>query len=1369
MTSTKHTKAREAYIKRSTLSDYFFTWTNHLIKDYHEKKEIDYNDLIDIPENQMIRKQLGLFSDQLAKSKKDPFYALQRLQLGRFVEIFFLQFSYIFVSLLYIKLMDIFSKEEKTQTLLERGSIAISIILLHLAYIVSCQRFWFRGSVAFFITRKVLISLIFCSVLTQSALTHSFTQNKVNELLKLNSEIDNLKNFYFYSHSLIIAPLSALYVFYCLWDQIGVYLVFGLVTLLGLILFQFVFGNYLLYVKRQYKQKRDERLMYLKEVIDAIRNIKIENKDQYFVQKLIEKKEIEYKVQKKFVLLNSLNTSIYECGGILIALSVLGPYSIYRKLHSRVILTTYSFFHLLSALVTKNINASIKGFIDFKYFKRLIYGYFKKSYPSPTVTLSIEADDNQKDIVNSGIPETSPQYPSELDSPLISLNRNSHPAIPYAIRVEAGTNARFDPNIDDFALVIDKQLEIPKGVLVGVTGKNGSGKSAFFHLILGEMKLVSGNLEVDGSIGFCNQEPFVIRGTLRNNLIFNNEYDTGRYLEALEACELIHDISKLSNLDQAMLGDGGSNLSGGQRTRLAMARAYYSDQDIYLFDDTFSSIDNYISRKIFKNLIREKLQNKTRLLITNNREFLKGCDMVLSLKDGKPLLKWNKRETRIKKKDSCDGYSSVSSLENFPNSSLTSTSDFLTNIEREQNRELEKQRVEQAILHNKAHAPPEKQGGIWQDESLFEYIVKYMGITNIVIITSLIVIEQYVSVSFNFTIKDSDKLVKELGLPGALGRIFQGCITVLLATCLTNIMSDLLLLYRGKKHHDRAVRHILYAPLSYFDKTSIGSILDLLTFDQKIVDEDIPSSLMGCLKGLAKTLTSLCISIYFAPGLVFGAMVFFFVCAFIYRRARLPIQQTIRLKKQYQNELSGFAYSIITGISTIRSYKACGYFKQKLFALLERGYQSELSVQLIYSWMGIHSEFLVHLLLIAVLITMTLSREFDDSSSIMMTCRYLVDLISAFQLAFVLAAHLEGIMFHAKKLIDCRRIIPEEKIFKRLPIKEVVNTKSEIVVKDLTMKYKTDMIRPIGATKKEVEGNWVLKDINFEIKRGEKIGLIGTSGSGKSTLINVLSRLVPYQKGKIYFQGKELKNFHFRETRQLVGYVSQTPQLLPGSVKDNLMCGTDDEISAEGKELLSRFQIDLEQDDLPLHNKSASNNVLHDHDLHYTIRRFQDDCQHHSYPTAAEASADLRRVHSLSRLGEPGRVPRVIQTVSRVTLSNSFSVMDEYTGVLILVAHRLANVMHFDKIYIMKDGEVIESGIPFELLANHHGERSISKKTEFAKMVLLTDQETQDLLFKKAKNAYLAKSMKSSKRKPAESPQRASTQATFEITKDFQF
>ena len=146
-------------------------------------------------------------------------------------------------------------------------------------------------------------------------------------------------------------------------------------------------------------------------------------------------------------------------------------------------------------------------------------------------------------------------------------------------------------------------LEVREGERVAVIGLNGSGKSALLFSLLQEFHLAGGSYERSrGKWSLLPQNAVLLRGTIRDNVLFGQPYDAARYDETVDACALRADLDRLPLGDQTQVGGDGKCVSGGQRQRIALARACYASADVVLLDDPTSALDRITKRAIVRGL-----------------------------------------------------------------------------------------------------------------------------------------------------------------------------------------------------------------------------------------------------------------------------------------------------------------------------------------------------------------------------------------------------------------------------------------------------------------------------------------------------------------------------------------------------------------------------------------------------------------------------------------------------------------------------------------------------------------------------------------------------------------------------------------------
>ena len=172
--------------------------------------------------------------------------------------------------------------------------------------------------------------------------------------------------------------------------------------------------------------------------------------------------------------------------------------------------------------------------------------------------------------------------------------------------------------------------------MIGIVGQVGEGKSSLLSALLGDLHKISGKVNISQKVAYVPQIAWIQNATVRKNILFTNPFDQQRYDKVIKACALEHDLQVLEGGDMTEIGEKGINLSGGQKQRISLARAIYSDSDIYFLDDPLSAVDSHVAKHIFEQVIGPKglLKDKTRLLVTHRITCLPQVDEIIVLKNG---------------------------------------------------------------------------------------------------------------------------------------------------------------------------------------------------------------------------------------------------------------------------------------------------------------------------------------------------------------------------------------------------------------------------------------------------------------------------------------------------------------------------------------------------------------------------------------------------------------------------------------------------------------------------------------------------------------------------------------------------------------
>jgi ABC-type multidrug transport system fused ATPase/permease subunit len=142
----------------------------------------------------------------------------------------------------------------------------------------------------------------------------------------------------------------------------------------------------------------------------------------------------------------------------------------------------------------------------------------------------------------------------------------------------------------------DVDINFSAGALVGIIGPVGSGKSSLLSAFINEIPRRSGRVDLCGEMAYCAQQPWIQNATLRDNILYGSPYREEWYQTVVKACSLEADLQQLPAGDSTEIGERGINLSGGQKARVALARACYADAQVFVLDDVLSAVDAHVGR-----------------------------------------------------------------------------------------------------------------------------------------------------------------------------------------------------------------------------------------------------------------------------------------------------------------------------------------------------------------------------------------------------------------------------------------------------------------------------------------------------------------------------------------------------------------------------------------------------------------------------------------------------------------------------------------------------------------------------------------------------------------------------------------------------
>ena len=413
--------------------------------------------------------------------------------------------------------------------------------------------------------------------------------------------------------AIVIIPFNLTISFYALFSFFGLTFFVGIGMLIIIIIIIWIVQYRYLANTKIMLQKKDKRMRLTTHTLHIIKILKLFGWEEEFRENIDEKRNDELINIKNIFNLIAIRTFANSNLSILTSLATIGGYTYFHG--PMEVETLFSSTKLIEEVAEPmlNIPQYITDLESLKISLNRIQGFL--------IVKDLEKKEKDKD-----------KYELEIFS-----NENQI-AIEYN---NCNFGIKGEKKEENKVLLKELNLAINKNELVTIIGETGSGKSCLINSILNNLELLNQDEEdlkyflYSHNISYASQDPWIMNGTIRDNIIFYNLYDAERYNQVVNACQLDKDFENLKHRDMTEVGSTGNNLSGGQRARIALARAIYKNADIYLFDDPIPSVDTFVSMKIFHQGIVNFLQNKTRIFVTHDTRNLKYSSRIIIMNNFK--------------------------------------------------------------------------------------------------------------------------------------------------------------------------------------------------------------------------------------------------------------------------------------------------------------------------------------------------------------------------------------------------------------------------------------------------------------------------------------------------------------------------------------------------------------------------------------------------------------------------------------------------------------------------------------------------------------------------------------------------------------
>ncbi|KAL6999148.1 Canalicular multispecific organic anion transporter 2 [Sarracenia purpurea var. burkii] len=980
------------------------------------------------------------------------------------------------------------------QTFKNQGYILVSAFFIAKIFECLAQRHWFFFAQQAGIRAKaVLIAMIYNKALTISCQSkQGHTSGEIINFMSVDAE--RIGDFSWYMNDPWMVILQVVLALLILYKNLGVAAIAALVATVLVMLVNVPLGSLQENFQDKLMKAKDKRMKATSEILRNMRILKLQAWEMKFLSKVIELRKTETGWLRKFMYTSAMTSFVFWGAPTFVSVVTFGCCILLGvPLESGKILSALATFRILQEPIY-SLPDTISVIVQTKVSLDRIASFLR-------------LDDLQNDVTEK-LPRGSSDNAIEIIGGNFSWDVSS-----------------LNPTLKDI------NLRVSHGMRVAICGTVGSGKSSLLSCILGEVPKILGTIKLCGTKAYVAQSPWIQSGKIEENILFGREMNRERYEKVLEACSLKKDLEILSFGDQTVIGERGINLSGGQKQRIQIARAVYQDEDIYLFDDPFSAVDAHTGSHLFKVMKDGRITQagKYNDILSSGSDFM---ELVGAHKEALSALD-----------STVAGSASETITIGKEDSSMLSVQKFV-----------QKEEVGDG-QNDKKDATEGQKGQLVQEEErekgrvglsvYWKYVTTaYRGaLVPFILLAQLLF--QLLQIGSNYWMAWATPVSKDVAPPVGATTLIIVYVALSIGSSFCILARSTLLATAGFKTatilFNKMHSCIFRAPMSFFDATPSGRILNRASTDQSAVDLSIPNQVATLAFSIIQLLGIIAVMSQVAWQVFIVFIPVIATCIWLQQYYLPSARELSRLAGVCKAPVIQHFAESISGATTIRSFDQESRFRESNMKLIDGNSRPKFYIAGAMEWLCFRLDMLSSLTFafsLGFLISVPAGSIDPSVAGLVVTYGLNLNIIQAWLVW--------NVCMLETKIISVERILQYTSIPSEPPLVIEENRPDgrwplhgEVDIHDLQVRYAPHM--PL-----------VLRGLTCIFRGGMRTGIVGRTGSGKSTLIQTLFRIVEPVAGQILIDGINISSIGLHDLRSRLSIIPQDPTMFEGTVRSNL-------------------------------------------------------------------------------------------------------------------------------------------------------------------------------------------------------------------------